>query len=103
MLKINRTDGITNDEVFEGRKKNEYFKKNRRHLWIGHIIRHNDFVVNILEEAVSGLQYLNQVAGSTGADNYTAMKRMGYSKSRCKAAKQSKELKDKKNPTTNVF
>jgi hypothetical protein len=28
---------------------------------------------------------------------------MGYSKSRCKAAKQSKELKDKKNPTTNVF
>jgi hypothetical protein len=27
---------------------------NRRHSWIGHIIRHNGFVVNILEEAISG-------------------------------------------------
>jgi hypothetical protein len=39
---------------------------NRRHSWIGHIIRHNEFVVYILEEAISGkkamgrprLQYL---------------------------------------------
>ena len=28
--------------------------KNRHHSWIGHIIRHNDFVVNILEGALSG-------------------------------------------------
>jgi hypothetical protein len=27
---------------------------NRRHSWIGHIIRHNDFVVNILEGAIFG-------------------------------------------------
>ena len=27
---------------------------NIRHSWIGHIIRHNEFVVNILEEAISG-------------------------------------------------
>jgi hypothetical protein len=28
--------------------------KNRRHSWIGLIIRHNEFVVNILEGAISG-------------------------------------------------
>jgi hypothetical protein len=28
--------------------------KNRRHLWIGHIIRHNEFAVNILERVISG-------------------------------------------------
>jgi hypothetical protein len=26
----------------------------RRHSWIGHTIRHNEFVVNILEGAISG-------------------------------------------------
>jgi hypothetical protein len=41
----------------KGRKKKDYFLKylkNRRHLWIGHIIRHNEFVVNNLEGAISG-------------------------------------------------
>jgi hypothetical protein len=28
--------------------------KNRRHSWVGHTIRHNEFVVNILEGAISG-------------------------------------------------
>jgi hypothetical protein len=28
--------------------------KNRCHSWIGHTIRHNEFVVNILEGAISG-------------------------------------------------
>jgi hypothetical protein len=28
--------------------------KNRRHSWIGHIIRHIEFVVNILEGVISG-------------------------------------------------
>jgi hypothetical protein len=37
-------------------KKNDYFYKfkNRRHSWIGHTIRHNEFVVNILEGAIFG-------------------------------------------------
>jgi hypothetical protein len=29
-------------------------KKNGRHLCVGNIIRHNEFVVNILEGAISG-------------------------------------------------
>jgi hypothetical protein len=28
--------------------------KNRRHSWLGHIIWHNEFVVNILGGAISG-------------------------------------------------
>jgi len=68
--------------------------KNRRHLWIGHTISHNEFVVNILEGAVSGkkavgrprLQYLKQVARNTAADSYTAMERTACNNSRWKAA-----------------
>jgi len=69
--------------------------KNRCHSWKEHTIGHNQFVVNILEGAISGkkamggprLQYLKQV---TGADSYTAMKRMACSNSRWKAANQSR-------------
>jgi hypothetical protein len=28
--------------------------KNRSHSWIGHTVRHNEFVVNILEGAITG-------------------------------------------------
>jgi hypothetical protein len=65
----------------------------------GHITRHNDFVVNIIEGATFGqktvgrprLQYLKQVARNTRTDNYTAMKRMACNKSRWKDANQSKD------------
>jgi len=74
-------------------------KKKRCHPWIGHIIRHNEFVVNILEGAISGkkamgrprLQYLKQVARNTGADSYTAMKRMACNNCKWKTANQSKD------------
>jgi hypothetical protein len=72
--------------------------KNRRHLWIGHIVRHNEFVVNIIEGAISGrkavgrprLNYLKQVTRNTEADSYKAIKRMACNKSRWKAANQLK-------------
>jgi hypothetical protein len=88
MLKIKRTDRITNDKVFQRAKEEKLLLiilKNRRHSWIGHIIGHNEFVVNILEGAISGkkkavgrpeLQYFKRVARNTAADSYTAMKRM---------------------------
>jgi len=46
-----------NDEVFQRAIEERLFLKilqERRHSWIGHIIRHNEFVVNILEGAISG-------------------------------------------------
>jgi hypothetical protein len=84
MLQIKWTDGIMNDAVFQRAIEERLFLKNlkeRRHSWIGHTIRHNEFVVYILEGAVSGkrtlgsprLQYLKQVARNIGADSYSAL------------------------------
>jgi hypothetical protein len=53
----NKIDRTTNDEVFQrvkGKRLLLKIIKNRRHLWGGHIIRHNEFVVNILDGAISG-------------------------------------------------
>jgi hypothetical protein len=102
MLKIKWTDKITNDEMFQRAKEERLHLKiikNRRHSWIGHIIRHNEFAVNILVGAISGkkavgrprLQYLKDVARYTGADSYTAMERMACNNFRRKAASQSKD------------
>ena len=57
MLKIKWTDRITNDEGFQRAKEERLLLKilkDRHNSWIGHTIRHNKFVVNILEGAMSG-------------------------------------------------
>jgi len=57
MLKIKRTDRITNDEVYQRAKEKRLILKmlqNGRHSWIGHTVTHNEFVVNILEGTISG-------------------------------------------------
>ena len=101
-LKIKWADRITNDEVFQRAKEERLLLKilkNERHSRIAHIIRHNEFVVKILEWVISGkkalgiprLQYLKQVARNTGADSCTAMKGMACNKSRWKAANESKD------------
>jgi hypothetical protein len=67
-------------------------------------MRHNEFVVNILEGAISGkkavgrprLQYLKEVTRNTAADSYRAMKRVACNSSRWKAANQSKEEEEEK-------
>jgi len=84
----------------KGKRRKITFKtvKNRGHSWIGHTIRHNEFVVNILPRAIyrkkavgrPRLQYLKQVARNTAADSYTAMKRMACNNSKWKAANRSK-------------
>jgi hypothetical protein len=56
MLKIKWADRITNGEVFQRAKEERLLLKilkNRRHSWIGHTVRGNEFVVNILEGAIS--------------------------------------------------
>jgi len=103
MLKINWTDRITNDEVFQRAKEERLLLQilqNRRHSWIGHTVRHSEFVVNIFEGAIlrgkrtvgrPGLRYLKQVARNTAADSCTAMKRIACKESRWKTANQSKD------------
>ena len=57
MLKIKWTDRIQNGEILQRAKEERLLlkiSKNRRHSWIGHTIRHNEFVVNILEGAIFG-------------------------------------------------
>ena len=57
MLKIKWTDRITNGEVYQREKEERLilkFSKNIPCSWTGHTIRHNEFVVNILEGAISG-------------------------------------------------
>jgi hypothetical protein len=67
---------------------------------LGHTIRRNEFVVNILEGAISEekkavgtlrLPYLKQVARNTTADSYTAVERMACNNARWKAANKSKD------------
>jgi hypothetical protein len=48
---------MTNDEAFQRAKEERLLLKivkNRHHSWIGHKIRHNKFVVNILEGTIFG-------------------------------------------------
>jgi hypothetical protein len=57
MLKIRWTERIKNDEVFRRKKEEKLLLKilqNKCHPWIRHSSRHNGFVVNILEGAISG-------------------------------------------------
>ena len=53
MLNVKWTDRITNDEVIQRAKEERLLLKDRRHSWTWHTIRHNEFVVNILEGAIS--------------------------------------------------
>jgi hypothetical protein len=63
MLKIKWTDGVNNNEVFQRTKEERLLLKmikNRRNFLIRNIIRHNEFVVNILEGAISGKKALGR-------------------------------------------
>jgi len=91
-----------NDKVFQRAIEEGLFLKilkERHHSWIGHTIRHNEVVVNILEGAISGkravgrprLQYLKQIARNIGADSYTTMEIIACNNSRWKAAIHSKD------------
>jgi hypothetical protein len=55
MLKIKWTDRITNGLFQRAKEERLLLKilKDRRHSWIMHIIRHNEFVVNVLEGTIS--------------------------------------------------
>jgi hypothetical protein len=91
-----------NDKVFQRAKEERLLLKilkKRRHSQIGHIIRHNEFGVNIFEGEISRnkdmgrprQQHLKQVARNTAADSYKAVERMACNNSRWKVANQSKD------------
>jgi len=101
MLKIEWTDRITNGEVFQRAKGERLLLKilqNRRHSWIWHTVRHNEFWVNILEGAIFGEkeQWEDLDCNTyskwteTAADSCTAMARMACNSCRWKAANDQK-------------
>jgi hypothetical protein len=106
MLQIKWTGRVTNDEVFQKATEERLLLKmfkNRRNLWTGHIIRYNEFLVNILERAISGkkamrrprLQYLKQVARNTRAELYSNEKN-GLQQIQMVTCQPIKRSKDKK-------
>jgi len=102
MLRIEWTDRITNGEVFQRAKGERLLLKivqNRRHSWVGHTVRHNEFVVNILEGTIVGEKghwedldcNTYRKWTETAADSCTAMARMTCNSCRWKAANRSKD------------
>jgi hypothetical protein len=61
------TDRITGGKVFHRGKEDRLLLrilKSRRHSWIGHTIRHNEFVVNILDGAISGKKSSGKISST---------------------------------------
>ena len=76
MLKIKWTDRIMKDEVFQRAKEKRLLLKILqnipvRHSWIGRTIRHNEFVVNILEGEISFL-FISLSYGRSKASSKTS-------------------------------
>ena len=98
----------------KGKRRKIAFKnlKNRRNSWIGHIIKRNEFAVNVLEGAISGkkavgrpgLQCLKQASRQRHSSwqLYSNGKRVACNSCRWKAANQSKSLRIRRRCTVYV-
>lgn len=102
MLRVKWTDRVTNEEVFQRAEEERCLMnilKDRRHSWIGHIIRHNEFTLSILEGIVTGqrgrgrprLQYLKQITKDLGVQSYIQLKRLALDRKGWRAANQSND------------
>uniref|UniRef100_A0A8D8SEB1 Endonuclease-reverse transcriptase n=1 Tax=Cacopsylla melanoneura TaxID=428564 RepID=A0A8D8SEB1_9HEMI len=85
MKKIKWTERVSNERVLEMVNEERQIWKEiqeRRHRWIGHIYRHNTFVVDIIEGRREGAQgrgrprmsYIKQIMEYAGCNNYIDLK-----------------------------
>ncbi|KAI5731138.1 hypothetical protein M8J77_005274 [Diaphorina citri] len=85
--KVKWTDKVRNERVLEMvNEKRQIWNilEQRRHKWIGHIYRHNNFVVNIIEGRREGRQgrgrprmsFMEQIMEYAGTDSYSELKRL---------------------------
>uniref|UniRef100_A0A8D9A1I9 Uncharacterized protein n=1 Tax=Cacopsylla melanoneura TaxID=428564 RepID=A0A8D9A1I9_9HEMI len=79
---------MTNERVLELVQEERQIWKvltERRHKWMGHVYRHNDFIVSIIEGKREGHQrrgrprerYIQQIVKYSGSNTYPDMKRIG--------------------------
>ena len=87
MLKIRCTDRVTNEEVLRRMGTTPCLlkmTKQRRHRWIGHILRHDSLLATILEGTLEGrnyrgrprLNFVTQLVQDLGCKCYVELKRL---------------------------
>lgn len=102
MNKIKWTDKISNERVLEliGEKRQIWnMLGERRHRWIGHLYRHSNFMVSIIEGRRHGNQgrgrprsrYIDQVMKYSGSETYDEMKRKTSDRVEWRAINQSSD------------
>ncbi|KAI5720095.1 hypothetical protein M8J77_001812 [Diaphorina citri] len=93
MKKIKWTERVSNVRVLQmvnERRQIWRMIQERRHRWMGHLFRHNQFVKNIIEGKREGAQgqgrprtsYINQIIQFAGCNNYEEMKEMTQDRDR---------------------
>ena len=98
---------MTNDEVFQRAKEESLLLKifkNRRHLWIGHTIRHNEFVVNILGGAIPGKKGRGKTQTTVleaSRQKHRSNEKNGLQQFQMESCQPIKRLKDKKKKNEN--
>lgn len=100
MCKIKWTERMSNERVLQlvgERRQMMSMLEDRRHKWIGHLYRHNEFMVSIIEGKRQGSQgrgrprarYMDQIVKYSGCDTYTDMKRKTSNRIAWRAVNQS--------------
>ncbi|KAI5724481.1 hypothetical protein M8J77_003182 [Diaphorina citri] len=102
MNKIKWTERMSNERVLQlvGEKRQIWKTlEERRHKWIGHLYRHNEFLVSIIEVKRQGnqgrgrprLSYINQIVEYSGCQSYTERKRKTSDRRAWRTTNQSQD------------